>query len=204
MSNNIDKKIAIALERLSRVFRIILWDLSSKEGLSPIQIHILLYINKSCDDICRVSRLAIEFGLAKATVSSAVKALVRKGFINRKKCEHDKRGSFLQLTLKGEALARKLSSWDNVINEQLAGLASNNKKTVLLFLMQLIESMKETGIIDSIRMCINCTHFQRYANHTNGERYHCSLTGKEALISELTFDCERHLYKDSIQRRMYA
>jgi hypothetical protein len=41
---NIDAKIIAGLERISRVFKLLLWDVAKEENLSPIQIQFLIYL----------------------------------------------------------------------------------------------------------------------------------------------------------------
>ena len=41
---NLADKIVVALERISEAFRVLLWEESTKHGLSPIQVQILLFV----------------------------------------------------------------------------------------------------------------------------------------------------------------
>jgi len=43
-NENIDSKIIAGLERISRVFRLLLWDIAKDENLSPIQIQFLIFL----------------------------------------------------------------------------------------------------------------------------------------------------------------
>ena len=41
--NIVNHKITQALERISKAFRVLLWEESKKHGISPIQIQLLIF-----------------------------------------------------------------------------------------------------------------------------------------------------------------
>lgn len=57
-NNKIDGKIVVALERIAEAFRVLLWNESKENSLSPIQIQILIFIFFHANDKCTVSYLA--------------------------------------------------------------------------------------------------------------------------------------------------
>ncbi len=80
-NTNLESKIVVALERISEAFRVLLWQQSKEFGVSPIQIQLLIFIDLHQQDYCKVSYLAQEFNLTKATISDAVKSLEQKQLI---------------------------------------------------------------------------------------------------------------------------
>ena len=78
---SITSKIVVGLERISEVFKVLLWEHAKVIGLSPIQIQILIFIAYHKQELCNVSHLAKEFNVTKPTVSDAIKVLDRKKFI---------------------------------------------------------------------------------------------------------------------------
>ena len=52
-------KIVAGLERVSEVFKILLWEKAKLVGLSPIQIQILIFIAFHKQNLCNVSHLAL-------------------------------------------------------------------------------------------------------------------------------------------------
>jgi len=78
-----DSKIIVALERVAEAFRVLLWNESKTHDLSPIQIQILVFLRFHPQEICKVSYLANEFNLTKATISDSVKTLLRKQLIEK-------------------------------------------------------------------------------------------------------------------------
>ncbi len=47
----IEGKIVAGMERLSQVFRILLWEKAKKHNLSPIQIQLLIFIKNNYKDV---------------------------------------------------------------------------------------------------------------------------------------------------------
>jgi len=79
---NLDSKIVAGLERLSQVFRILLWEKAKEYSLSPIQIQLMIFIQHHSQDKTTISYLAQEFNFTKPTISDAVKVLEQKKLIN--------------------------------------------------------------------------------------------------------------------------
>ena len=72
-NRNIDGRIVAALERISQAFRVLLWQESKDFSLSPIQIQVLIFLLHHSIDIFKVSYIADEFNLYKATINVIVK-----------------------------------------------------------------------------------------------------------------------------------
>ena len=49
-NTNLDSKIVAGLERLSQVFRILLWEKAKEHSLSPIQIQLMIFIQHHSQD----------------------------------------------------------------------------------------------------------------------------------------------------------
>ncbi len=185
-------RIATALERLSLAFRVLLWDVAKQEGLSPIQIQFLVYLMTHPEERRRVGNLANEFGLTPATVSDAVKSLAQKGLLYKKPWRKDKRFYNLELTPSGKSLAAEISDWRDVIREEVESFPLTVKEAVMIFLMELIESLHRAGVIKVARMCISCGNFRRDAHPGSEKPHHCSLTDTPLGVSELEVDCDMH------------
>ena len=74
-NQNLDSKISAGIEKLSSVFRVLIWEQAKNLGLSPIQIQILIFLNYHSEHLATVSYLAKEFSLTKPTISDAIKIL---------------------------------------------------------------------------------------------------------------------------------
>jgi hypothetical protein len=62
-NKKVESKIVVALERISEAFRVLLWNESKENALSPIQIQILIFLLFHSDEMCKVSYLAQEFNM---------------------------------------------------------------------------------------------------------------------------------------------
>jgi DNA-binding MarR family transcriptional regulator len=187
--NNVDLKIALALEKLIHVQRMLLWDEAKKEGLSPIQIQMLSFLSGCPEGQRRVSCMAAEFDLTKATVSDAAASLIDKGLLVKKIDAGDKRSHMLSLTQEGRKTEKRLSGWHDRLTENISSLRNVDKNGVMLFLMELIKSLHDSGIINAARLCIACGNFEKDLKPGAGKPHRCGLTGKYMSDGELTIGC---------------
>ena len=103
-NSNLDNKIVAGLERLSQVFRILLWEKAKEYSLSPIQIQLMIFIRYHSQELSTISYLAQEFNFTKPTISDAIKVLELKKLIKKKSDNNDTRRYTIQLTAKGEKI----------------------------------------------------------------------------------------------------
>lgn len=189
---DVDKKIVAALERLSRVFRLLLQDKAKDHGLSLIQARFLVYLLHNHAALRRASQLAGEFGLTQATVSGAVASLEAKGLVERARWPEDGRVATLGLTRDGERLATDLSVWADPLVGHLSSFPAEEKEVVMRFLMDLIASLQRGGMITVARMCVTCRFFRRDAHPGMEATHHCALLDAPLAGSDLRIDCPEH------------
>ncbi len=189
---DVDKKIVASLERLSQVFRILLRGEAQERGLSPIQAQFLVHLLHHGAAFRRVSQLAREFDLTRATVSDAVGSLEKKGLISREPWPDDKRVTTLRLTRTGEDTAQELAAWANVVEGHLKGYSPKEKEAVMRFLMGLIGSLQRSGLITVARMCVTCRFFRPEAHQGESSPHHCALLDLPLSGSDLRADCPEH------------
>lgn len=190
--SDVDSKIAAALERISQAFRVLLWEQNKTHNLSPIQIQLLVHLLFHAPDQSTIGQLAKEFSLTPATVSDAITSLEKKALVRREWQEADRRVALVTLTAEGRKTARQLSTWANVIQENIAQFAPAEKVVVMKFLMRLIESLQKAGVITIARMCITCKFFQPHAHANSQALHHCQLLDKPLANAELRLDCPEH------------
>lgn len=190
--NDTDSKISFAMERLFTVYRVLMWEKVKEFNLSPIQIQFILYLRKYPEKMRNVSAISSEFRLTKATVSDALSALERKKIVYKEKDRKDKRLSTINLTEKGIELAESLEFWDSPIKEILKDLSESEKEQILLFFIKLINSLRNKGLINAVRMCLTCSHFKKNSISNAEIPYFCELTGKAFSEKELKIDCITH------------
>lgn len=189
---DIDSKIAAAIERLSQAYRVLLWRKNKEHTLSPIQIQILVFLLQHGKALSTVGQLAREFSLTPATVSDAINSLAKKGLAIREKKDSDQRIISVLLTAQGRKTARKLSTWADIVRERISQIEADDKLAVMQFLMQLIDSLQQEGVITVARMCITCNYFQMNSHPKSDSPYRCQLLNKPLARSELRLDCLEH------------
>lgn len=184
-----ESKIVASLERISQAFRVLLWRESKEFSLSPIQVQVLIFLMHHSDEKRKVSYLADEFNMTKATISDTIKALEKKGLITKETEPDDSRSYIIQLTANGYEIARKNSFFTQEIRTPVDKMSSDDKENLLLSLLNIIRHLNKTGIITIQRMCLNCVHYQ---STNNGEQHYCKLLNQKLQNSELRVDCPEH------------
>lgn len=74
-NTSVESKIIASLERVSQAFRVLLWNESKEFSLSPIQVQVLIFLLFHSSEKRKVSYLADEFNMTKATISDTIKSL---------------------------------------------------------------------------------------------------------------------------------
>lgn len=184
--HSLESKIIASLERLSQVFRVLLWKDAKEEGLSPIQLQILIHLMFQSEDMMNVSFIAKAFNMTKATISDSIKVLEKKGFIHRESSPEDARSQKLFLTEKGKAVASRVSLFANPLLKPLGDLNQQQKEILYQSLLDLIYKLNQAGIIHPLKMCLSCSFYK----HENG--HHCGLMQKNLTTFELQIDCREH------------
>ncbi|HRH84069.1 MAG TPA: MarR family winged helix-turn-helix transcriptional regulator [Bacteroidia bacterium] len=191
-NKSVDGRIVAALERISQAFRVLLWQESRDYSLSPIQIQVLIFLLHHSNDKCKVSYLADEFNMTKATISETVKTLEQKKLIQKNYQEYDNRSYTIQLTKTGNAIATQTALFSKEFHKPIAKLNDDDKETMLLSLLNIINHLNKTGVITIQRMCLTCTHHEMSENE---ESHFCKLLNRKLHSTELRIDCPEHVLK---------
>lgn len=182
-NSSLDNKIVAGLERLSQVFRILLWEKAKEHGLSPIQIQLLIFIQYHSTDKCTVSYLAQEFNFTKPTISDAIKVLEQKNFIKKNTDSSDTRSYTIQLTASGKKIVLETENFANPITEIIT--KSNEADKLILWenISNLILLLNRQEIISIQRTCFNCGHY----TIKNKDAF-CSLLNQKLLTKDIRID----------------
>ncbi len=189
---DIDFKIVAALDKLSQVQRILLWEVAKNENLSPIQIQFIQFIQQFPPEMCRVSVLARDFDLTKATVSDAITTLETKGLIDKSKEENDRRTTLISLTTQGKRIAKRLSGWQDALYRHISQFQDAEKEKMSGMLMDLIKGLFEDGVIRVARMCLACSNFRLDAFAGTDKPHLCGLTGNAIGDQDFSFGCAHY------------
>lgn len=181
-----ESKIVASLERIAQAFRVLLWQESKAFSLSPIQVQVLIFLLHHDRAQRKVSCLATEFDMTKATISDTVKTLEQKDLITKTSETSDTRIHIIDLTGKGREIAVQTSFFTEQFQVPIARLHPDDKENMLLGLMDIIRHLNKTGIIGVQRMCLACTYYRRMEN---GEKHFCNLLNQELQNNDLRIDC---------------
>lgn len=184
-------KIVVALERIAESFRVLLWNESKQYGLSPIQVQLLIFLQTHPATQRKVSYLAQEFNMTKATISDAIRVLEEKELIRREAAATDGRSFIFALSNKGNKIANQLALYASPLLQSLEKLSNKEKETILAGLFQLIHSLHEEKIIAIQRMCFTCRYYN--AGKKTGDHY-CNLLQMTLKNTDLRIDCPEHEY----------
>lgn len=184
-NSSLNNKIVAGLERLSQVFRILLWEKAKEHGLSPIQIQLLIFIQYHSTDKCTVSYLAQEFNFTKPTISDAIKVLEQKNFIKKNTDSSDTRSYTIQLTASGNKIVLDTENFANPITEIITKSNEADKLKLWENIANLISLLNRQEIISIQRTCFNCGHY----TIKNKDAF-CSLLNQKLLTKDIRIDCE--------------
>src|SRR5690606_17474225 len=155
-----DSKIIASLERIAQAFRVLLWNESKTNGLSPIQVQVLIFLLHHDEEMRKVSYLASEFNMTKATISDTVKTLEQKGLITKAYNQHDTRSYHICLSAAGKAIANQTALFTRELQAPIGQLDAGDKEALWLGLVGIIRHLNKAGIITIQRMCFTCSHYR--------------------------------------------
>lgn len=183
-NKNLDNKIVAGLERLSQVFRTLLWEKAKTHGLSPIQIQLLIFIQYHTANKTTISYLAKEFNLTKPTISDAIKSLNQKKLIEKCIDGNDSRSYTIQLTEKGKNVVSETEDFPAPLTGIIAKTTASDKEVLWKNITNLIVQLNQLNIIDVQRTCLNCTHHAMVNNHD-----FCTLINTQLETKDIRIDC---------------
>ncbi len=184
---DISSKIVAGLERISEVFKVLLWEKAKLVGLSPIQIQILIFIAFHKRNLCNVSHLAKEFNVTKPTVSDAIRILDKKGLIIKDFSSYDSRSYSIILSDLGNDMVSKTYDFSFPLKKQIDGFSNKDLESLLGTLSQLIYKLNSNGILTVQRTCYGCKFYNKKQDID-----YCNLLQKELIKKEIRLDCPEY------------
>ena len=187
-----DDPIIAVIEKLAIVWNSMTREAGKEYGLSPLQIHILEYCGRDQQRQPGVTSIALEVGVTKPTISKALDTLVRRGIVLRSVLAKDKRRQFVELSPTGEQLLEHLTGWKATVEEQLSSFSDHLRKQTFGFLLKLIDSLQQAGLIRPGDVCLACRYLSKDRREENGTLYHCKLLARPIADSELVVECKEY------------
>ncbi len=196
-NQSIESKIVASLERIAQSFRVLLWRESKAFSLTPIQVQVLIFLLHHSEEKRKVSYLADEFNMTKATISDTIKTLEQKKLITKEYESHDTRSYIINLTKKGKDIADRTSLFTKEIRTPINQLHQDDKENLLLNLMDVIRHLNRSGVITIQRMCMSCVYYQPSAD---GQQHFCRLLNQQLHVKDLRIDCPEYEMNDILMK----
>ena len=184
---NISNKIVVGLERISEVFKVLLWEKAKLIGLSPIQIQILIFIAYHKSTLCNVSHLAKEFNVTKPTISDAIKVLDKKGMIIKDFSSDDNRSYSILLSDLGKKIVVETNDFADPLKNQINDIEQSDLENLFKSLSNLIYQLNQKGILTVQRTCYACKFYSQTQN-----KDYCNLLDKELKNFDIRLDCPEY------------
>lgn len=177
-------KIVVGLERISEVFKVLLWEHAKTIGLSPIQIQILVFLANHKPQYCTVSYLASEFNITKPTVSDAIKLLEKKNLIVKEYSSSDSRSYAIFLSEEGKSVVIQTEQFANPIKNQLDTIDNDSLNHLYQSITHLIYGLNTSGLLTVQRMCFAC----KFHSKTKNDHF-CSYLNTKLHYQDIRMDC---------------
>lgn len=183
-NKDLASKTVAALERISQVYRLLLWDHAKELGLSPIQIQLLIFVGHHQAALCNVSYLAKEFNVTKPTISDAVRVLFQKGKIEKTYSETDRRAYTISLSSAGEEIVAQTAGFAEPVQEIISKYDAGSQAQLFTFLSEIIQQLQQAQILTTQRHCYACRFYQK-----NTAGAYCTLLDQKLQAEEIRLDC---------------
>ena len=197
---DISARIIVAIGRVSSVMRAGVWEFATAENLNPTQAEILHLLRDRTQGV-RLTWLASQLSVSKASASDSVAALVGKGLVRKARAQDDGRASALWLTPQGEVLTEKMSKALSFADDAAAALERKVQEELLVGLFKLIAQLQKGERFPALRACLSCRFFEANRFPGSPAPHHCALVKAPLPISFLRIDCAEHQPADPLVER---
>ncbi|ASC70050.1 hypothetical protein XM38_009800 [Halomicronema hongdechloris C2206] len=170
------------------------WQAADALGLSPTQGHILALLqHPHGSGTMRLGDIAQALAITPATASDAVRVLVDKGLVQKKRAADDRRAIAIGLTSAGQQQAAVIADWSDFLLTAVNQLSAEEQAIFLQGLIKIIGNLQQQGKISVARMCITCQHFRPNAHTDARHPHHCTFIDAPIGGNQLQIDCPDYL-----------
>jgi DNA-binding MarR family transcriptional regulator len=185
MATETDRKLIDSLERLGEAFQALKGQVARENGLSTLQVRVLLHLMERDEEGWNNSSLAREFGLTRATMGGTMQTLEEKGLVERLPSEEDRRSYTLHLSEKGRATSERMSGYEGAFQAPLDRMGQTEKEALIRSVHGIIEGLIRSDVVNVQRMCYTCRFFRA----ERGKGY-CELL--DLVMEEPRLNCRTH------------
>ena len=179
--------LSILLERLSNLMRAEQREGASHAALQPVHLSSLLYLSRANRYSATPAGLTEYLGSTKGTVSQSLLLLERKGLIEKRPDDRDRRVIHLALTNEGRRILDQQWPFPRV-REAVAALSVPRRKRLEDALQEFLTSLQRAHGSRSFGVCHTCTLFERL----DDGRFRCGLTTELLVDVQTEKICREH------------
>lgn len=183
-NESLNNKIVAGIDRVSQVFKTLLWEKAKEFHLTPIQIQVLIFVANHSQSQSTVSYLAKEFNLTKPTISDTIKILDQKEFIKKLRDTKDTRSYTIQLTAKGKQAVADTDNFVAPLTNIIEKSTDIDKLALWQSITTLILELNKLNIINVQRTCSVCNHYSEKDNTS-----FCNLLNQKLEMEDIRIDC---------------
>ena len=119
------------------------------KDLSIAEIHTIEAIGEGKPRT--MSEVAIDLKITVGTLTTAINNLVRKGYVERKKIEEDRRFVLVELTEEGRVVNKVHEEFHSkMVNKVIAGLSTKEKESLVSALQKLTDFFRTEYIVGNL------------------------------------------------------
>lgn len=175
------------VERLALLTRAGLRQAGAAQGLQPVHLQVLFYLNQANRFSNTPLALTEYLGLTKGTVSQTVLVLARRRLVSRYADPQDGRIVRLVLTAAGGTLLNTLNS-AGAWREAVRTASPARVTSAMVVLRQVLAQVQSQSGKRSFGVCATCRHNQRLGPRS----YFCGLMQEKLSSPEVRRICREH------------
>ncbi len=175
------------IERISSLIRSEARLTGVEYDLQPIQLSALYYLSRANRYSNTPQGVSDYFGLTKGTVSQTLKALEKKGLIQKSPDSKDGRVVHLKVTGSGRKLLKQ-SLPSPMVSGFWEGLKKSEQTQVTEILRQQLLQMQMANGMKSFGLCRTC----RFNSKKGEGKFFCELTKENLSMNDTELICREH------------
>ena len=180
------------VERLGNLIRAEMRRVIGQEGLQPVHLEAMLFLNQANRFSNTPQSLAEFLGVTKGTVSQSLLLLDRRGLIERYQDEVDRRVVRLRLSQQGEDMLEEMqpaSLWQSATRN----ISANRIRNGVAALRETLYMLQNHNGARTFGVCNTCIYCKRKSQRT----HHCALFAERLSGPETRLVCREHVPKSA-------
>lgn len=189
--SELEQKILTGLSKIGVALRELAWKRAVAFDLNPTQTQILTLLLEQGITLS-ASDISTRLGVTRASASDSISAVEAKGLIRKQSSPTDGRSVAIQLTAKGQRVARELAVWPEDVTQIFFGMSEHERGVFLNLLSKTIAGLQQQRSIPISRMCVTCIHFRPHQYEDDDKPHHCALIDAAFGNESLRLNCPEH------------